>query len=206
MKLLLSCAAAMICSTLAVSAQTSASITGGDPEPIERSTYTRSADRAVLTGSLLSRDPMQDSDLFISQIGDGNAANINVTNTGLQPNQVMVIQSPGLGVSALGAGNSATLALTGENNEFRLEQRGNSNEYVGDIRTNNLTQRVLQDGDFNLIEQRRSNPVDGANIELIQRGNDNELDAANFGGADAPSVRVTQTGGAKASVTVLPGN
>ena len=178
------------------------SLTGGDPEPLERSTQDVSADRALLN-SLLADPAAASNDLLIRQIGTRNEINVNVDGNGGPKSQVQVTQLPGLGVQGGVTENRANLDLNGDNNSFSLVQRGRNNVYQGSVTADDLDQDVLQDGNFNEIYQENAFPQQSAEIEIFQLGDGNSLDASNLG-TSSRQVTVRQTGGARARVEVRP--
>lgn len=136
------------------------------------------------------------NDVMITQVGADHQVFVQTQAlTGNRPTEVDVIQRGG-------NGNQASLQLTGDGSNVALTQNGTSNRYTGVLRADDADIMVLQDGNFNVISQ-QGTVKDGSQLELTQRGDNNVLNADYF----STQIKVTQTGGANATLTeIVPGN
>ncbi len=171
--------------------------TPADPELNDdlRDSYENAELRARLN-TLSSARSIGPSDVMIMQVGSGHEAFVQTRAlTGAEPTQVEIMQ--GGGVS-----NEAALQLIGDGSEVSVTQNGTANVYNGALRADDAEVTIVQDGNFNEMSQ-RATLTEGTEMELIQQGDNNVLNADDF----STRIRVTQTGGARATLTeIVPGN
>lgn len=131
------------------------------------------------------------NEVNLTQVGDNNAALVDLRSTGIDPSTVQITQ----GTNATAASNNATLNLLGNGNNFSLTQDGSGNVYNGDLQANRANLTILQQGDANAINQ-EAILSDDVNMTIRQLNGGNTLNADGYN----QSIQVTQSGNANATL------
>jgi hypothetical protein len=135
----------------------------------------------------------QDEDIRLNQIGNSNQADLQLIQQDLQDRSRLAVTQTGGEI-----GNKVNFQLSGSGVEATVLQLGDNNLYNANLSGNAQSLDIIQEG-FNNEIQHNAILDSGAEIELLQLGNDNYLDADGI----SRSIQVTQRNGGRVTLSEL---
>lgn len=112
-----------------------------------------------------------------------------------------LIQSGGLNIKQIGDYNDLTINVKGTSSYVEILQKGDGNQLEIDKEVNSIKQRVIQEGQNNSIKDLSMYANNNVNMELIQQGNNQNIQ--NYGtNSISENMKIKQSGNG-ASVIII---